>query len=105
MIPPDPQVPKEVYQLTHNYRSHTGILSLASSVLDLLLELFPDSFDRLEPDQGMFEGPKPVLIESCSPSESTSGGLLYRDRSGLGHVWETPDLLFKLTKDILKTYM
>jgi hypothetical protein len=24
-------IPKQVYQLTHNYRSHAGILSLASS--------------------------------------------------------------------------
>ena len=62
-------VPREVYQLTHNYRSHTGILSLATSVLNILVELFPESFDKLERDQGMFEGPKPVLIETCSPKD------------------------------------
>lgn len=60
------RVPNKLYQLTHNYRSHAGILRLASSVVDLLLHYFPESFDRLEKDQGLFEGPKPVLLESCS---------------------------------------
>ena len=60
------RVPNKLYQLTHNYRSHAGILRLASSVVDLLLHYFPDSFDKLERDQGLFEGPKPVLLDSCS---------------------------------------
>ena len=63
------RVPKKVYQLTHNYRSHAGILRLASSVVDLLLYYFRDSFDRLQKDEGLFEGPKPVLLESCSPAD------------------------------------
>ena len=60
------RVPNRLYQLTHNYRSHAGILRLASSVVDLLLHYFPESFDKLERDQGLFEGPKPVLLDSCS---------------------------------------
>ncbi|KAK3101278.1 hypothetical protein FSP39_002361 [Pinctada imbricata] len=63
------EVPKQVYQLTHNYRSHAGILSLASSILDLMIEFFPESFDRLGKDQGLFQGPAPVLLESCSFSD------------------------------------
>ena len=63
------RVPKKLYQLTHNYRSHAGILRLASSVVDMLLCYFPDSFDRLERDEGLFEGPKPVLLESCRPTD------------------------------------
>ncbi|KAI0224964.1 TPR and ankyrin repeat-containing protein 1 [Lamellibrachia satsuma] len=62
------QVPR-LYQLTHNYRSHAGILALAASIVDLLIEFFPNSFDRLEKDCGLFEGPKPVLLESCSVSD------------------------------------
>ena len=62
------EVPR-LYQLTHNYRSHAGILSLAASIVDLLIEFFPNSFDRLEKDCGLFEGPKPVLLESCSISD------------------------------------
>ncbi|KAK7091654.1 hypothetical protein V1264_009311 [Littorina saxatilis] len=63
------EVPRHVYQLTHNYRSHAGILSLASAVLDLLVEFFPESFDRLEKDQGLFDGPQPVVLESGSPAD------------------------------------
>ena len=57
-------VPKRVHQLTHNYRSHSGILQLASSVVKLLEILFPESFDRLKPDVGLFEGPKPVILNA-----------------------------------------
>ena len=57
-------VPKQVHQLTHNYRSHSGILQLASSVVKLLEIFFPDSFDRLKPDVGLFEGPKPVILNA-----------------------------------------
>ncbi|XP_070564892.1 LOW QUALITY PROTEIN: TPR and ankyrin repeat-containing protein 1-like [Ptychodera flava] len=63
------KVPKKVYQLTHNYRSHAGILDLATSVVDLMIEFFPESFDRLQRDQGLFDGPQPVLLESCSFSD------------------------------------
>ena len=63
------RVPKKVYQLTLNFRSHSGILRLASSIADLLFHYFPDSIDRLQKDQGMFEGPKPVLLESCTPTD------------------------------------
>ncbi|XP_077978099.1 TPR and ankyrin repeat-containing protein 1-like [Glandiceps talaboti] len=62
-------VPKRVYQLTHNYRSHAGIMNLATSVVDLMIEFFPESFDRLQKDQGLFDGPQPVLLESCSFSD------------------------------------
>ncbi|XP_060067394.1 TPR and ankyrin repeat-containing protein 1-like [Ylistrum balloti] len=63
------EVPKRVHQLTHNYRSHAGILFLASSILDLMVRFFPESFDRLQKDQGLFNGPQPVLLESCSFSD------------------------------------
>ena len=59
------EVPR-MYQLVHNYRSHAGILRLASSVVELLTRFFPNSFDPLKRDQGLFEGPRPILLESCS---------------------------------------
>ncbi|XP_067665654.1 uncharacterized protein [Haliotis asinina] len=61
--------PKQVYQLTHSYRSHGGILALASAVLDLMVEFFPESFDKLKKDQGLLDGPLPLLMESCSPQD------------------------------------
>ncbi|CAC5380295.1 TPR and ankyrin repeat-containing protein 1 [Mytilus coruscus] len=58
--------PDRIYELPHNYRSHSGITALATSVLDILKDLFPDSFDSLPNDQCLFEGPKPVLLETVS---------------------------------------
>ncbi|XP_038665773.1 TPR and ankyrin repeat-containing protein 1-like isoform X2 [Scyliorhinus canicula] len=62
-------VPKRIYQLHQNYRSHSGILNLASGVVDLLQYYFPESFDRLPRDSGLFDGPKPSILESCSVSD------------------------------------
>ncbi|NXN99379.1 TRNK1 protein, partial [Rhinopomastus cyanomelas] len=61
--------PKRIYHLYQNYRSHSGILRLASGVIDLLQYYFPESFDRLPKDCGLFDGPKPTLLESCSVSD------------------------------------
>nr|XP_025740428.1 TPR and ankyrin repeat-containing protein 1 isoform X3 [Callorhinus ursinus] len=61
--------PKKIHQLYQNYRSHSGILSLASGVVDLLQFYFPESFDRLPRDSGLFDGPKPTVLESCSVSD------------------------------------
>nr|XP_056713031.1 TPR and ankyrin repeat-containing protein 1 [Euleptes europaea] len=61
--------PKRIYQLYQNYRSHSGILHLASGVVDLLQYYFPESFDRLPRDLGLFDGPKPTVLESCSVSD------------------------------------
>ncbi|NXX79996.1 TRNK1 protein, partial [Urocolius indicus] len=61
--------PKRIYQLYQNYRSHSGILHLASGVVDLLQHYFPESFDRLPKDCGLFDGPKPTVLESCSVSD------------------------------------
>ncbi|KAH3807147.1 hypothetical protein DPMN_135480, partial [Dreissena polymorpha] len=61
--------PEEVYKLVYNYRTHAGILRLASSVLEIMAALFPESFDSLPPDQGLFEGPMPIVFESGSVSD------------------------------------
>ncbi|XP_006890721.1 PREDICTED: TPR and ankyrin repeat-containing protein 1 [Elephantulus edwardii] len=61
--------PTRIYQLYQNYRSHSGILNLASGVVDLLQFYFPESFDRLPRDSGLFDGPKPTVLDSCSVSD------------------------------------
>ena len=62
---PQVKVPCKPHTLTVNFRSHSGILGLAQSILDLLYEFFPGSIDDLPEDKGMFPGPIPVLLESC----------------------------------------
>ena len=62
------KVPK-VDELTINFRSHTGILRLAASIIDLMKLFFPNSFDRLPGDEGMFPGPTPVVLDACHVSD------------------------------------
>ena len=58
-----------LHELTQNFRSHSGILQLAASVIDLLMNFFSSSLDVLPRDQGMFPGPMPVLLLSCEFSD------------------------------------
>lgn len=53
-------------KLCENYRSHSGVLQLAASVVELLYRFFSDSLDRLPPDFGLFQGPKPILMKAGS---------------------------------------
>lgn len=59
----------DLLQLTHNYRSHSGILRLAASVVELLYFFFSDSLDRLPPDLGVLDGPIPIMLEVSSSEE------------------------------------
>ena len=62
-------VPQEPLNLTINYRSHSGILKLAGTVIDLIKQFFRNSIDHLPDDEGMFPGPVPVFIESCKEED------------------------------------
>ncbi|EJK77940.1 hypothetical protein THAOC_00191 [Thalassiosira oceanica] len=53
----------KLLQLSHNYRSHAGVLRLAACVVELLYHFFGASLDRLPPDLGLFDGPKPVIMD------------------------------------------
>ncbi|KDQ15746.1 hypothetical protein BOTBODRAFT_31632 [Botryobasidium botryosum FD-172 SS1] len=59
------------FELSVNYRSHAGIVDAASSVIDLLLALFPESIDKLEAEAGLADGPVPVFFAGWD--NSTAG--------------------------------
>ncbi|CAG8526884.1 15115_t:CDS:10, partial [Dentiscutata heterogama] len=50
------------FELNVNYRSHSGILRLASSVTDLIRKYFPDSLDHLSRERGEIGGPRPIIF-------------------------------------------
>ncbi len=52
----------KMFTLSKNYRSHQGILRLASLVMRLIWQGFPDTVDKLEPEIGSLNGPRPVLF-------------------------------------------
>ena len=87
------QVPKRADQLCRNFRSHSGILNVSSSVLRLLLETFPRSSNS-SLDLAMFEGPRPGFIifpasgggrssSNSTSSSSTSSSSSMRSPSSL----------------------
>ena len=55
--------------LTLNFRSHAGVLRLAAFVLDRLFAAFPTAAKKLPPDEGLFEGPRPGILEVMDPTE------------------------------------
>ncbi|KAL1999926.1 hypothetical protein VTN02DRAFT_3799 [Thermoascus thermophilus] len=50
------------FSLSRNYRSHQGILSLASYVMQILWTGFPDTIDKLDPEVGQLGGPAPIVF-------------------------------------------
>ena len=55
--------------LEQNFRSHSGILEVAATVIKLLQLFFPKSIDTLPEDCGLFPGPKPIILHSVSESD------------------------------------
>jgi len=52
LLPVDLTV-SQLTPLGNNYRSHSGLLKVAASVVELLQHFFPNSIDPLDPDQGV----------------------------------------------------
>ena len=66
----------QLFALSENHRSHQAILALASLVMGMIWEGFPETVDRLGPEIGNLTGPKPVLFIGCNFSilQSSSAG-------------------------------
>lgn len=54
-----------MFTLSKNYRSHQGILALASLIMGMIWKGFPETVDKLEPEIGNLNGPKPILFLGC----------------------------------------
>ena len=63
----------ELKILTDNFRAHSGILSMAQSIIKMMTVFFKKSFvDKVPPEKPMFEGPQPILLSVESEKELTS---------------------------------
>ncbi|WMV17912.1 hypothetical protein MTR67_011297 [Solanum verrucosum] len=51
-----------VFQLLQNFRTHTGVLKIAQSVINLLSHFFPQSVDVLKSETSLIGGASPVLL-------------------------------------------
>ncbi|KAI3900086.1 hypothetical protein MKW98_000986, partial [Papaver atlanticum] len=56
----------DYFQLSQNFRTHAGILKLSQSIIELLYHFFPLSIDSLRPENSLFYGEAPVLLESVN---------------------------------------
>lgn len=50
------------FQLTTNYRSHSGIVDCAHTAIELMSTLWPDAIDHLGPERGLIDGSKPIFF-------------------------------------------
>jgi hypothetical protein len=56
-----PELPK-TFCLTVNYRSHTGIVDCAHSIVKLIDRYWPHSIDTLAQETGLIIGPPPIFL-------------------------------------------
>lgn len=70
--------------LTRNYRSHSGVLDLANTVVQLLHHFFPNRIDALPDEQAPTQGTKPVLI-MCKPSSGDASTSSLSDVAASAH--------------------
>ncbi|PIN12997.1 RNA helicase [Handroanthus impetiginosus] len=56
----------DIFCLSQNFRTHTGVLRLAQSVIDLICHFFPQSIDALAPETSLIYGESPIVLEPGS---------------------------------------
>ncbi|XP_057781571.1 uncharacterized protein LOC130999895 [Salvia miltiorrhiza] len=56
----------DMFNLSYNFRTHTGVLRLAQSVVDLIGYFFPHSIDKLDPETSRIYGESPIVLEPGS---------------------------------------
>ncbi|KAJ3908266.1 hypothetical protein F5879DRAFT_367138 [Lentinula edodes] len=52
----------QTFQLSVNYRSHSGIVDCAHSIIELITRFWKDSIDKLAPEKGVVAGLKPLFF-------------------------------------------
>ncbi|XP_059655229.1 uncharacterized protein LOC132302410 [Cornus florida] len=53
----------DIFHLSQNFRTHSGVLKLAQSVVELIYHFFPLSIDILKPETSLLLGEAPVLLQ------------------------------------------
>ncbi|KAL0573766.1 hypothetical protein V5O48_008193 [Marasmius crinis-equi] len=72
----------QTFQLTTNYRSHSGILNCAHTVIELIVKFWPYSIDILQPGKGLVDGIKPVFFRGWDQSNVRYEQFLFKASSG-----------------------
>ncbi|KAL5061399.1 hypothetical protein RYX36_033003 [Vicia faba] len=56
----------ETFVLNQNFRTHSGVLALSQSTIELLSSYFPHSIDVLKPETSLIYGEAPVVLDCGS---------------------------------------
>ncbi|ONI28251.1 hypothetical protein PRUPE_1G134300, partial [Prunus persica] len=54
----------KMFHLTQNFRTHTGVLKLSQSIVEVIYRFFPHYIDVLKPETSLIYGEAPVLLKS-----------------------------------------
>ncbi|EUC62639.1 hypothetical protein RSOL_424550, partial [Rhizoctonia solani AG-3 Rhs1AP] len=68
------------FDLVGNFRSHTGIVNCAASVIKVIFKLFPASLDHMDNETARWKGPPPVAFRDAGPDISSFEQFLLRSR-------------------------
>ncbi|KAJ6498114.1 hypothetical protein C8R47DRAFT_1212438 [Mycena vitilis] len=79
-------VPPRVFQLTVNYRSHTGIVNCAHSIIEIITKLWPNAIDVLDPERGIVDGLRPIFFTNWDSENVQSKQFLFGDQPSGGNI-------------------
>ncbi|KAJ7671910.1 hypothetical protein B0H17DRAFT_1141332 [Mycena rosella] len=68
------------FQLTVNYRSHTGIVNCAHSVIEIITKLWPNAIDILDRERGTVDGLRPIFFINWDSQDVQSKQFLFGDQ-------------------------
>ncbi|KAJ7652111.1 hypothetical protein DFH06DRAFT_1094341 [Mycena polygramma] len=81
-----PTGPPRVFQLTVNYRSHTGIVNCAHSIIEIITKLWPNAIDVLDPERGIVDGLRPIFFTNWDSENVQSKQFLFGDQPSGGNI-------------------
>ncbi|KAJ7171712.1 hypothetical protein C8R43DRAFT_1231226 [Mycena crocata] len=70
------------FQLTVNYRSHTGIVNCAHTVIEVITMFWPYAIDVLDRERGTVDGLRPVFFTGFDSGNVEYEQFLFGDREG-----------------------
>ncbi|KAK2965395.1 hypothetical protein RJ640_001472, partial [Escallonia rubra] len=72
----------DIFHLSQNFRTHAGVLKLASSVINLLYYFFPFAVDVLSPETSLLYGEAPILLKTLDNKSAVTS--LFENSSNAG---------------------
>ncbi|KAG8738664.1 hypothetical protein FRC10_006611 [Ceratobasidium sp. 414] len=72
------------FDLTINFRSHSGIVNCAASIVEIVYRLFPDSIDKMPTETAIIDGPPPILFTDSRDDLSFFEGFVLGSETGFG---------------------